>query len=469
MKKVISAFLACAIAAGSAICASASQSNLMGDVNFDGQVSIKDSTMIQKHCAGMIRFSEAQRKCADPDGNGKINVSDATYLQRQVAGIAQKKNYTEEEAIEAGNKAVTDFGVKLLQKTKKEKDNVLVSPVSVMYALSMTANGAGGKTLKQMENTLGLPLNAMNKYFKAYPSLLKYKGEQEDKFSIANSIWCNTLYSDVEYRQDFVDTAKDVYSAEANKLPFNTEAQNKINNWVSENTDGMVDGIMDQINPMSFMYLINTLAFDGKWLEPYDPNYMVRDGKFTNADYTKSDAKYMCSEEFRYLSDDKAQGFVKLFKDGNYAFAALLPNSGNSVDSYLNSLTGERISNILSNVKSGKTVVWLPKFKINYDTDLADVLQSLGMTDAFDEQYADFSGMISNTPFNPYIGSVIHKTVIDVNEIGTKAAAATSVEIKAGATPEEPKEVKLTRPFIYMLINTKTNTPFFIGTVDELK
>ena len=111
----------------------------------------------------------------------------------------------------------------------------------------------------------------------------------------------------------------------------------------------------------------------------------------------------------------------------------------------------------------------MPKFKINYDTDLADVLQSLGMTDAFDEQYADFSGMISNTPFNPYIGSVIHKTVIDVNEIGTKAAAATSVEIKAGATPEEPKEVKLTRPFIYMLINTKTNTPFFIGTVDELK
>lgn len=92
----------------------------------------------------------------------------------------------------------------------------------------------------------------------------------------------------------------------------------------------------------------------------------------------------------------------------------------------------------------------------------------MGITQAFDPESADFSGMISNAPFNPYIGAVIHKTAIDVNEKGTKAAAATAVEIKAGATPEEPIKLNFDRPFLYMLINTKTNTPFFIGTVDKL-
>ena len=166
MKKIISAVLASVLAAGSAVCAAAAGGFQVGDVNFDGQVSIKDSTMIQKHCASYFRFSDAQMKYADSDGNGKVNISDATHIQRRVAGYAQHKVYTDEEAAAAGNKSLANLGVTLLQKTREDSKNTLVSPLSVMYALAMTANGAKGTTLKQMEDTLGIELDGMNKFLK---------------------------------------------------------------------------------------------------------------------------------------------------------------------------------------------------------------------------------------------------------------------------------------------------------------
>lgn len=468
MKKIISAVLASVLAAGSAVCAAAAGGFQVGDVNFDGQVSIKDSTMIQKHCAGYFRFSDAQMKYADSDGNGKVNISDATHIQRRVAGYAQHKVYTDEEAAAAGNKSLANLGVTLLQKTREDSKNTLVSPLSVMYALAMTANGAKGTTLKQMEDTLGIELDGMNKFLKNYQSDVNAPYCNDEKFSIANSIWCNTLYGQLTYNESFKNTVTDNYSAEIKDLPFDNAALNQINGWVKDNTDGMIENILDQINPQSYMYLVNALAFDAEWDEPYDPRYMVREGTFTNYDKSNSDVEYMSSEEFKYITDGTAQGFIKYFKSHNYAFAALVPSGEASLDDYVASLDGEKLVQTLSAVKEQKLEVKLPKFKADYGNDLAEILQDMGITQAFDPESADFSGMISNAPFNPCIGAVIHKTAIDVNEKGTKAAAATAVEIKAGATPEEPIKLNFDRPFLYMLINTKTNTPFFIGTVDKL-
>ena len=384
-------------------------------------------------------------------------------------GSARREDPTQTVDItpEAGVSSGTlDFAIRLYR-AAYDGNNTLLSPLSVLVALAMTANGAAGETRAQMESVLGASVEELNAFFDAY--LANLPNDETCKLALADALWIRND-DRLTVKDAFLGTCADVYRAAAYRTPFDREAVDEINGWVREKTDGMIEKLVDEIPRETMMLILNALAFDAKWAEPYRQESEVRSGDFTKENGDKVKVEFLCGTERLFLEDgDRALGFVKPYAGGRYAFAALLPNSGNSVDSYLNSLTGEKISNILSNVKSDKTVVWLPKFKINYDTDLADVLQSLGMTDAFDEQYADFSGMISNTPFNPYIGSVIHKTVIDVNEIGTKAAAATSVEIKAGATPEEPKEVKLTRPFIYMLINTKTNTPFFIGTVDELK
>ena len=471
MKKILASVLTLAIAAGSAVIGVSAQASPMGDVSLDGQVSIKDATTIQKACASLIELSGNQRKRADIDQNNKVNISDATALQRSLVGQFEMPDLppdplSDDNVENSGNLAMADFSVRLLQSRRESDSNVLVSPLSVMSALGMTQNGARGRTLSQMEQTLGISRDTLNRYCKSYGNNVNNTDRNDDKLDVANSIWYNGNYQNMSLNQDFRNAVTDYYKASVNQLPFDNAATQKINGWVNDNTDGMIPKIIDEVDPFALMYLVNALAFDGKWSEPFDPEYQVHSGTFTNADKTTSYVNYMTCEEFSYLSDGKATGFIKQFTDHNYAFAALVPNEGTSLDTYVKSLTGSKVRSVLGNKKSEKTDIYLPKFKIEYGVELSETLKSMGMVNAFDPATADFSNMINSSSVRPYINRVIHKTAIDVNETGTKAAAATVVEMKDGATPEEPHKVKLDRPFLYMLINTKTNTPFFIGTVD---
>ena len=474
MKKVLAFVLAVAITAGCAVMGVSAQASPMGDVTLDGQVSIKDATTIQKACANYFELSDNQRKRADIDQNNKVNISDATALQRALVGQFEMPDLPadplDNDNVEAyGNQAMANFGVKLLQELRDKDSNVLVSPLSVMSALGMAQSGARGKTLSQMEQALGISRDTLNRYCKNYGNNLKNPDYRKCKFEIANSVWCNSLYPGLSLSTDFENTVTDYYKASVNQLPFDPEATKKINGWVNDNTDGMIPDILDEADPSALLYLVNALAFDGKWAEPFDSFYQVHPGTFTNADNTTANVAYMAAEDAGYLTDRGATGFTKNFSDGNYAFAALVPNKGISLDDYVKTLTGDKIRSILKNKKSEKTEYLLPKFKVEYNVELSGTLQSMGMTNAFKAGLADFSNMVSNASLRPFISRVIHKTAIDVNESGTKAAAATIVEMKEGATPDEPHRVKLDRPFLYMLINNKTHTPFFIGTVDDIR
>ena len=489
MKKLLASVLAVAITAGCAVVGVSAQASPMGDVTLDGQVSIKDATTIQKACANIFELNGNQRKRADIDQNNKVNISDATALQRALVGQFEMPDLpadplNNDDVKGYGNQAMADFGVKLLQERRKEDSNVLVSPLSVMSALGMAQSGARGTTLSQMEQTLGISRDTLNRYCKNYIESVAEPYERWDysdfldpkkkivrKFSIANSAWFNSNMSPLSLSTDYTNTIKDYYNATVNTLPFDSSAKQKINGWVSENTDGMVPSIIDDISDDSMMYLVNALAFDGVWADRFDTEYDVDEGTFTNADNTKTTVEYLNSTEYNYIKDSNATGFYKIFGDYDYAFAAILPNKGTSLDDYVKSLTGSKVRSLLKNVKDEKTYIKLPKFRVEYGIEMSQTLQNMGMTNAFNATKADFSNMITSAPFKPYIGKVIHKTAIDVNETGTKAAAATAVEIIYGAAPEEvkPHEVYLTRPFVYMLINTKTHTPFFIGTMDDIR
>lgn len=461
MKKLVCFILALSLAAGSAVCASA-EDFIPGDVNSDGRLTVKDATIIQKHCAQAFSFNSYQKKRADADQNGVININDATAVQRAIARAVPKTDYTDEEAVEAGNAAMTDLGVKLLQSARKDGENQLVSPLSVMSALAMTANGAKGDTLKQMETTLGLPLNALNVYFKTYSQNVNNPAASTGRLNLANSVWLNSSFGSVSLNSGFKTAANEFYSAEANALPFDEAALERINSWCAEKTDGMINNVIDKIDGDGCMTLINALAFDGKWNTPYIDS--VLKGEFTCSDGTKHEADFMWSTEFYYISDGRASGFVKNFADGNYAFAALLPNNGLTLDKYIKGLNGETLMKTLKNRSYSSIMAALPKFSAEYSAELSDTLIGLGMTDVFDSQRADISGLVDNAPFNPYVSGVIHKNSIEVNETGTRAAAVTSVDVSYGGVPD--KTIILNRPFVYMLINTKTNAPFFVGAVD---
>ena len=367
--------------------------------------------------------------------------------------------------MDAGAAAAADFGVRLFKTSIEEGENTLISPLSVLYALAMTANGVDGETLTQMEKVLGMDVDNLNSYMLAYLDLLP---ETKDyKMSLANSIW---FKDDPNFavEQSFLQTNADYYGAGAYKAAFDEGTRNDINNWVKEHTDGMIPEIIDEIPDEAIMYLVNALAFDAKWADEYE-EHQIREGRFTMEDGTRQDVDMMHSEEYTYLEDDLATGFIKYYKDRKYAFVAMLPNEGVSVSQYVDSLTGEHLRELLNNPQDLTVFASIPKFETEYDIEMSEVLQEMGMTDAFDWQVADFSrlGTYNVDGMNICINRVLHKTFISVSEQGTRAGAATAVEMVAEGAMEivEFKEVVLDRPFVYMLIDCETNLPFFIGTM----
>ena len=370
--------------------------------------------------------------------------------------------------MDAGAAAATDFCVRLFQTSIEEGKNTLISPLSVLYALAMTANGADGETLAQMEQVLGMDSDDLNCYMLAYMDLLPEA--EEYKMSLANSIW---FKDDPNFtvNESFLQTNADYYGSSIYKAAFDEGTRNDINNWVKEHTDEMIPEILDEIPDEAIMYLVNALAFEAQWDDVYD-EFQVRDGIFTKEDGTKQDVEMMHADEYKYLSDDLATGFIKYYEGRKYAFAALLPNEGVTVQQYVDSLTGSHLQKMLADPEEIQVFTCIPKFESEYDIEMSEVLQEMGMTDAFDWNIADFSklGTYNVDGMNICINRVLHKTFISVAEQGTKAGAATAVEMVAEGAAEiqEYREVILDRSFVYILIDCETNLPFFIGTMMDV-
>ena len=352
-----------------------------------------------------------------------------------------------------------DFALRLFRASNESGRNTLISPLSVSMALAMTANGARGETLAQMEQTLGMSLDELNAYYLAYRQEL----ENSEVLRLANSIWF-TGDERFTVNQGFLQTNANYYGAGAFRAPFDETTVKDINNWVKEHTNGMIPEILDEIPADAVMYLVNALAFEAKWEEEYEKS-AIRSGSFTCANGTERSVEYLWSNESKYLETEQATGFLKSYKGGRYAFAALLPQEGVSPAELLNGLSGEALYALLSEPQTEDVEVALPKFEASYDTKLSGVLKDMGMALAFDGERADFSGLGTSTGGNISIGRVLHKTYLSVDETGTKAAAASVVEMKDEAIAEPGKQVILNRPFVYMIVDTETNLPLFIGTM----
>lgn len=380
-------------------------------------------------------------------------------------GIQQNKVSAHVNLSGDGAVAFTDFGVRLLRNTIYSEENTLISPFSVLCALGMTANGAKGQTLEQMEQVFGIEKEELNQYLYAYvehlPEAEKYK------LSVANAIW----FKDDEnftVKQDFLQTNADWYGAGIYKQIFDNSVMTIINDWVKEHTDGMIPEILSQVPEDAVMYLVNALAFDAEWETIYEES-AVHDSIFTTEDGREQEIEMMYSQEHQYLEDEYATGFLKYYADKKYAFAALLPKEGVRIEEYLDSLTGEHLHDMLSHPEEILVNAALPKFRCEYNVELSEVFQKLGMTDAFDARVADFSGIGSYTNQNLYISEILHRTLIVVDEKGTKAGAATAVVMARGMSLVEEKQVCLDRPFVYLLIDCEAKVPVFIGTVMEME
>ncbi len=370
------------------------------------------------------------------------------------------------EDLSMGRPAITDFAVKLFKASNEEGKNILISPLSVLCALAMTANGAAGETLTQMESVFGMSMEEINHYLYSYMKSLP-EGDKY-KLSLANSIWF-TEDERFTVKRELLQKNADYYGADVYKAPFDETTLKDINHWVNDKTDGMIPKILDYIQPKAVMYLINALAFEAEWVKVYE-KHQVKDGKFTKEDGTKQDVEFMYSLESCYLEDEKASGFIKYYAGQKYAFAAILPSEGISISEYIASLDGNSLKTLLTNVQNMSLKVAIPKFETEYAVEISKTLSDLGMSDAFSPEEANFKNLGTSTEGNLYISNVFHKTYISVGEKGTKAGAATAVvmEPTSGGPDFEPKQIYLDRPFVYMLIDCENNIPFFIGTMMDI-
>lgn len=357
---------------------------------------------------------------------------------------------------------IADLSLKLLRESFEE-ENILMSPLSIVSALGMTTNGASSNTLSQMEEVLETNIDGLNKYLQAYTSYLP--SSEYSKVHLANSIWFRDKEA-LTINKNFLQTNKDYYDADIYKAPFDQGTKDDINVWVKDKTKGMIDSLLEEAPPKeAVMYLINALAFDAEWEDVYEES-QIYDGEFTQENGEKQDAEMMRSKEGYYLENDRVTGFMKPYKDNKYAFVALLPKENTLISDLLASLDGKALMDLSANKKDETVYVQMPKFGVEYETLLNEPLQALGMVDAFDEKKADFTRLGQSTDGNILISRIIHKTKINVDEKGTQAGAVTAVEmIEESAMIEEPKEVMLDRPFIYMIVDTKHNLPLFIGSL----
>ncbi|MEF9840231.1 MAG: serpin family protein [Lachnospiraceae bacterium] len=357
---------------------------------------------------------------------------------------------------------ITDFSLHLFQQSFEDK-NLLLSPLSIVSALGMTANGAEGNTRLQMEQVLHTDVRGLNDYLNAYRSYLP--NTEKCKVSLANSIWFKDEES-LTINKEFLQTNKDYYNASIYKTPFDDSTKDDVNKWVSDQTDGMIDTLLEEApSKDTIMYLINALSFDGEWEEIYNEKE-IGDGEFNLQDHTTQKVKFMSHQEYTYLETKNATGFMKDYKDGKYAFVALLPNQSENMSDFIGTLDGTSLMDLLANPKEETVYTQIPKFSVEYEILLKNPLQKLGMTDAFHDEKADFSKMGESTKGNIFISQVIHKTKIDLDEKGTKAGAVTSVEMfTKSSLIEKPKEVILDRPFFYMIVDKEQNLPLFMGVL----
>lgn len=366
--------------------------------------------------------------------------------------------------------ANTRFGFKLFSGVAKQDTgkNVFISPASVGLALAMTYNGAVGETKQGMERALevqGMNHDELNRAYAELKATLE-NPDPKVELTIANSLWAK---KGITFNPDFIQRNKQFYGAEVTALDFgDPNAPATINSWVAHNTKGKIDKIVDQIDVQSILFLINAIYFKGKWAVEFDQAKTKEDPFTTGAGEQKLHPMMHQSGNYSYYEGKDFQAVSLPYGAGRVSMYIFLPAKGTSLDSFQKSLTAANWDGWMKQFAETKGEVVLPRFKVEYEIALNEVLKALGMGIAFDPDRADFSGIVQSSE-RVFISRVKHKTFAEINEEGTEAAAVTSVEMRATSAmrPQKTFRMIVDHPFFCAIRDNKTGTLLFMGLITD--
>ncbi len=425
------------------------------------------------------------------------NYYSAWSKRRSLAATGENMGTAEQNSFP---EVMTRFSVDFLKAEAAEKltddANLLVSPYSLLAALSMTANGMDGETVKEYEKVVGMPVEGgLNEVLSGWRqemstpvetakrTLEPAEGTGEEPaeaaepatFHEANSIWYRTS-GDLAMKDQFLADAKKWYEAEVRPTDFGDAAVGEVNGWVKDKTDGMIEKLVDRFEGDLRVLLINAIAFNGKWEEPYQDYEVLEHQTFTNADGTEAEVTMLSDSGEEYITYHGAYGFTKNYAGGRFAFLALLPEEGTDLQNFIAEMDAEELQKAISDVhREADVYTKIPEFSFDYENSLVKSLEEMGLHKMFVPYEADFGRMADLTKLggeNLYVSDVLQKTHIELDREGTKAAAVTAIFVNK-TTSIMPVErpvvrIELDRPFVFAIIDRTNNLPIFTGAVNKL-
>jgi serine protease inhibitor len=363
------------------------------------------------------------------------------------------------------------FGFDLFQRLQREgaNKNVFFSPLSVTVALAMTYNGAVGETKKAMARALKIEGMNHAELNSASAELLKALKSPDPKIelAIANSLWAR---AGVQFNDAFLTRNRQFYGAEIASLDFNNpQSVATINRWVNTSTKGKIGQIIDKIDPQQVMFLVNAVYFKGQWQKRFEKT-LTKNQPFHMLGGQQKQAPMMAqSGNYLYYRGDKFQAVSLPYGAGGASLYLFLPDQGSSLDDLLKGFSFQKWEEWMTSFNNTPGDVKLPRFKLDYENSLNEALKALGMGVAFSAREADFSGIREQRDL--FISEVKHKAIVEVNEEGTEAAAATSVGVSVTSARPTPERFTFIadRPFLMAIRDSQTGAILFMGAVMEPK
>jgi len=372
----------------------------------------------------------------------------------------------EKQLVEAGR----PFGYELFRKTASQDSgkNIFISPLSVSMALGMTLNGAADSTKIAMKDALHLQSLGQESINKSYTSLIDLlrSADSNVDMKLANSIWIRQGFP---VQDAFMETCKNFFKARIESLDFSDpSASDKINKWVSDNTEGLIQSIIQGSIPQDVvMYLINAIYFKGNWRYQFDESETAsKDFYLPDGTTNKVDMMKQKNDLAAYISD-QVQMLDLSYGDSLFTMTLMMPGQKDkSINKFVSEdLTAENVHRWISNLSKEPTRVEVPKFKMSYQILLKKTLKKMGMGKAFDPNKANFSNI--NPDEKLFISKVNHKAFVKVDEKGTEAAAVTSVSMGVTSVGPKIRTIKFDRPFVFLIRERTSGTILFMGIVQN--
>lgn len=360
-----------------------------------------------------------------------------------------------------------DFSIRLLQAANDNYDDnsqIILSPLSASFGLSMVTNGAVGDTQDELLETLGFDgfsteeINAFNK--KLIAELVDL--DNTTSINIANSLWLNNGFI---AKDGFKRALTTNYDAEVKTKDFaDIKTIDQINEWCEKKTNGNIKNFLEELSPEHRFILLNSIYFKGGWASKFGK---AISGEFTTEEQTKQDVEYLCEKESRnlYVTNNLFSMAELPYGNAAYGLAILLPQENVGIAKCLSALTGDKWLEAINSMKWATLNLKLPKFKVEGKRSLLDILNVMGIEKAFDSE-ADLSALSERRTF---ISDVIQANYLSIDENGTEASAIT--QIIGGDLYNPPTEIidfHVNRPFLYFIKEKSTNTILFMGKMGRI-